>query len=247
MSISIIIPALNEAAHLAATIRSANSSSTTEVIVVDGGSHDATVAVAESTGARVLSTEPGRARQMNAGAKVAKGNIFLFLHADTLLPAQFDQYVKQALAQEKAVAGAFQLGLDGTQRGLRCIEAMANWRSRQWQMPYGDQAIFMRADAFDGVGGFPDLPLMEDFELMRRLRKQGRIVLAPAKVVSSARRWLKLGVIKTTALNQLLIAAYLGGIAPATLTRWYRRETLRETNDSGDANPQVAEKTAINR
>jgi hypothetical protein len=240
MSISIIIPALNEAAHLAATIQSAQSPTTCEVLVIDGGSCDATIAIAEVAGAQVIRTEPGRARQMNAGAKVARGNILLFLHADTRLPRDFDWYVQQALTQEEAVAGAFQLGLDGTQRGLRFIETMANWRSRWWQMPYGDQAIFLRADVFARAGGFPDLPLMEDFELMRRLRKQGRIVLAPVAVVSSARRWLQLGVVKTTAVNQLLIAAYLAGVAPATLVRWYRRERGLNTKPIVETDTEVA-------
>lgn len=240
MSISIIIPALNEAAHLAATIQSAQSPTTCEVLVIDGGSCDATIAIAEAAGARVIRTEAGRARQMNAGAKVARGNILLFLHADTRLPQDFDWYVRQVLTQEKAVAGAFHLGLDGTQRGLRFIETMANWRSRWWQMPYGDQAIFLRADVFARVGGFPDLPLMEDFELMRRLRQQGRIILAPVPVVSSARRWLQLGVIKTTAVNQLLIAAYLAGVAPTTLARWYRRERGLNTKLVVETDTEVA-------
>lgn len=246
MSISIIIPALNEAAHLAATIRSAQSTSTCEVLVVDGGSQDATIAIAEAAGVKVIQTEPGRARQMNTGARMARGNILLFLHADTRLPPDFDWYVRQALMQEKSVAGAFQLGLDRTQRGLRFIEAMANWRSRWWQMPYGDQAIFLRADVFARAGGFPDLPLMEDFELMRRLRQQGRIVLAPVKVLSSARRWLKLGVIRTTALNQFVIAAYLVGVAPARLARWYRRGALLIGNGRDETPPAVVEKI-VNR
>lgn len=221
MDISIIIPALNEASNISATLATTHSDSTAEVIVVDGGSADDTVAVAESFGARVLLTQAGRARQMNAGAAEASGDVLLFLHADTRLPKDFDSYICEALAEPGAIAGAFRLELDGKQQGLRFIEMMANWRSRRLQMPYGDQAIFIRTEVFHRFGGFPQMPLMEDFEMMRRLRKQGRIAVAPATVISSARRWLKLGIFRTTLINQVVIAAYLAGANPERIARWY--------------------------
>ncbi len=229
--ISIVIPALNEAANLAATIISARSDSTAEVIVVDGGSSDATATLAESLGAVVLKTEPGRARQMNAGAQIATGEVLLFLHADTRLPEGFDHHVHRILAQPGTVAGAFLLGLDGPQRGLRVIEWLANWRSRKLQMPYGDQAIFMRADLFREAGGFPEMPLMEDFELVRRFRRQGRIVIAPVRVVSSARRWMSLGIWRTTLINQIVIAAYLAGVSPYRIARWYDSDRERASKE----------------
>ncbi len=221
MDISIIIPALNEAPGLMATLATTRGASTGEVIVVDGGSEDDTVAIAESFGARVLTARAGRACQMNAGATEASGEVLLFLHADTRLPKDFDAYALDALAEPGAIAGAFMLGLDGRQRGLRFIEMMANWRSRKLQMPYGDQAIFMRTDVFHLFGGFPQMPLIEDFEMMRRLRTQGRVVIAQVPVISSARRWLKLGVFRTTLINQMIITAYLAGVAPERIARWY--------------------------
>lgn len=231
MDISIIIPALNEAANLAETLVTMRSFSTVEVIVVDGGSTDDTVIIAESFGAQVLLTQAGRARQMNAGAIEASGEVLLFLHADTRLPKDFDRYINSALAEPDVIAGAFRLELDGAQRGLRLIEKMANWRSHRLQMPYGDQAIFMRTEVFHRFGGFPPMPLMEDFELVRRLRKHGRIFIAPVPVISSARRWLKLGIFKTTCINQIIIAAYLAGASPERISRWYnyRRKSLWET------------------
>jgi rSAM/selenodomain-associated transferase 2 len=224
MDISIIVPALNEAPNLADTLATTQCDSTTEVILVDGGSEDDTVAIAQSFGAQIVMTQAGRARQMNAGAAVASGEILLFLHADTKLPKGFDRHIHHALAEAGAIAGAFRLGLEGAQRGLRFIEMMANWRSLRWQLPYGDQAIFLRAKTFIHAGGFPYIPLMEDFEMIRRLRRQGRIVIAPVPVVSSARRWLKLGVLKTTMINQAVIAAYLCGISSEHIADWYNRD-----------------------
>ena len=224
MDISIIIPALNEAPSLMATLATTRGASTGEVIVVDGGSEDDTVAIAESFGARVLTAQAGRACQMNAGAAEASGEVLMFLHADTRLPKDFDAYILDALAEPGAIAGAFMLGLDRRQRGLRFIEMMANWRSRKLQMPYGDQAIFMRTEVWRRFGGFPLMPLMEDFEMMRRLRRQGRVVIAPVPVISSARRWLKLGVFRTTLINQMIITAYLAGVAPERIVRWYDRQ-----------------------
>jgi len=196
-----------------------------EVIVVDGGSQDSTVQLAQSLGTRVLVARAvGRAGQMNAGAKVATGNIFLFLHADTLLPMGFDTLVRQALEPPGIVAGAFELRIDGSLLGLRLVEYGVKARSRWLQMPYGDQAIFLKAGLFRALGGFPQLPIMEDFELMRRLRCQGCIIILPVPVLTSGRRWQKLGVLKTTLINQIAIAAYLLGVPPKRIARWYHRQ-----------------------
>jgi rSAM/selenodomain-associated transferase 2 len=195
-----------------------------EVIVVDGGSQDDTVQLAQSWGVKVLSAGGDRAGQMNAGALAATGDILLFLHADTCLPTGFDALVRQALNQPKAVAGAFVLRINASLLGLRLIERGVNWRSRWLQMPYGDQAIFLKTEVFHDLGGFPKLPIMEDFELMRHLRRFGRIVIIPTPVLTSGRRWQKLGVLKTTLINQLVIVAYFLGVPPERIVRWYRRK-----------------------
>jgi rSAM/selenodomain-associated transferase 2 len=224
--ISIIIPVLNEANRIKATLVNLENASNVEAIVVDGSSQDETVAIAKSCGVKVLCSPPGRARQMNAGAASATGEILLFLHGDTLLPVGFDRMIRQTLAQDAStinpVAGAFELGIDSQARSLRLIEQMVNMRSRYLQMPYGDQAIFLKTTVFRDIGGFPDLPIMEDFELIRRLQKLGKIEIIPAQVLTSGRRWQKLGVAKTTLLNQLVIFAYFLKVPPATIARWYR-------------------------
>jgi len=221
--ISIIIPVLNEAANLPATLANTQVGVNLEVIVVDGGSQDGTSQLAESLGVKVLSAPAGRACQMNAGAKAATGDILLFLHADTRLPSGFDNLVRKALFAANTAAGAFELRIDASILGIRLIESGVNWRSRWLQMPYGDQAIFLKTEVFHDIGGFPQLPIMEDFELMRRLKRKGRIVIVPVPVMTSGRRWQKLGVLKTTLINQLVIVAYLLGVSPERIVRWYRR------------------------
>lgn len=221
--ISIIIPAINEADHIANTIESIGPGNKKEVIVVDGGSKDHTVEIAKSLGAKVITSAPPRARQMNRGADQATGEILVFLHADTRLPEKFEIVIFNSFKHPKMVAGAFELRMDSSMPGLRLIERLANWRSRCLKMPYGDQAIFISSKVFHEIGGFPDIPIMEDFELIRRLRKQGNIVTVPAPVFTSARRWQNFGILKTTVINQIVIAAYVMGIAPEVIARWYGR------------------------
>lgn len=223
VNISIVIPVLNEANHLANTLRSIQVPEMIEVIVVDGGSQDDTVKIATTLAAYVIQGTPGRAAQMNQGARVASGDILLFLHGDTILPEGFERLIRQTLAQPDVVAGAFELRIDGTQWGLRLVEWGVNWRSRWLQMPYGDQAIFLKASIFHELGGFPELPIMEDFEFLRQLRRLGKIAIAPASVCTSGRRWQRLGILKTTLVNQLVILAYLLRLSPEVIARWYRR------------------------
>jgi rSAM/selenodomain-associated transferase 2/rSAM/selenodomain-associated transferase 1 len=221
--ISVIIPAINEADNIANTIESIGSGDKKEVIVVDGGSNDDTVGIAKSLGARVITSAPQRARQMNRGADQATGDVLVFLHADTRLPEKFEDFIFNSFKQPKMVAGAFELRMDSPIPGLRLIERLANWRSRYLKMPYGDQAIFLSSKLFHYLGGFPDIPIMEDFELVRRLRKQGNIIILPVPVFTSPRRWQNFGILKTTLINQLVIAAYVMGIAPEVIARWYDR------------------------
>ena len=162
---------------------------------------------------------------MNAGAAAASGDILLFLHADTSLPSGFDEYVFRALDREDVCAGAFRLSIEAKGRSFRLIENLVNLRSRVLQMPYGDQAIFVPMRIFHEVGGFPDAPIMEDYELVRRLRRMGRIAITPVAVATSARRWLDRGTWRTTLTNQVCIAAYRLGVPPTHVVRWRRRPT----------------------
>jgi uncharacterized protein len=216
--ISIIVPTLNEEKSLSQWTKGEG-----ELIVVDRGSTDQTVTLAKKLGATVITSEPHRSHQMNQGAAIAQADILLFLHADTQLPDRFLELAQQALAQPNVVAGAFELAIEGNQPGLRWVERGVNWRSRHLQMPYGDQAIFLKATTFRQIGGFAPLPIMEDFDLIKRLQKLGKIAIVPAAVTTSGRRWQKLGVFKTTLINQLVIAAYHLGISPDRLSRLYRK------------------------
>ncbi len=222
-AISIVIPTLNEAENLAETLASTESSVDLEIIVVDGGSSDETLELAKSFGVRLLTTNAGRARQVNAGGLAARGDVLFFLHGDTLLPQGFERYVQDIMGKPGVVAGAFTLGIDGSEFGFRIVEMLANFRSRVLQMPYGDQGIFLRREVFSALGGFPDMVLMEDFVLMQRLRKRGRVAIAPVAVKTSARRWRKLGILKTTLINQAVLLAHFLGSNPERLARWYGR------------------------
>jgi rSAM/selenodomain-associated transferase 2 len=225
--LSIIIPTLNEAENIKAALASTQPSTNVEVIVVDGGSKDKTVEIAKSVGVTVISSIAGRANQMNVGAVAASGDILLFLHADTRLPIGFDVMVRTALAQPGIVAGAFALRIDAEMGSLRLVEWGVNVRSRFLQMPYGDQAIFLTRQIFNEIGGFPELPIMEDFEMMQRLKSLGKIAFIPVPVITSARRWLQKGIWQTTLLNQIIIIAYYLGVSPMRIWSWYRREKLR--------------------
>ena len=221
-SVSVIVPVLHDAARLDRLLARLPGRSRCELVVANGDAGDA--AVGRMRGARPdvvwVESEPGRGRQMNAGAATATGDVLLFLHADTLLPINFLEHIDKLLSREGTSAGAFRLGVDGPGRMLRWVENMANWRSLYCQLPYGDQAIFVKAETFRRAGGFAEIPLMEDFELMRRLRKLGRIELAPVAVRTSARRWRQLGVLRATWSNQLCLLAYLIGISPCRIAAW---------------------------
>ena len=229
--ISVIIPALNEAENLPGTLDAAFAGAPHEVIVADGGSGDETPTVARARGAIVVAAPRGRARQLNAGAAIATGEILLFVHADTRLPAAYGDHVHATLARPEVVAGAFAFALDDDIPGRRWIEWGTNRRARERELPYGDQGLFLTRKQFDRAGGFPDLPLLEDYVLVRRLRRHGRIGLAPAAVVTSARRWRHRGFWQTLLLNQAILAGYHLGISPARLARWYRGPAPRNSGN----------------
>ncbi|MAE67525.1 MAG: glycosyltransferase [Phycisphaeraceae bacterium] len=219
-SISVIIPTLNEGPRLGGLLSGLAGSGVHEVIVADGESTDDTVDIARAHGARIVTGAPGRGRQMNAGAEVAAGETLLFLHADTAMPDGFELAVEQVLSRQGVVAGAFRLRVDAPQWTYRMAEGLVQWRSRSLQMPYGDQALFIRARRFREIGGYRPIPIMEDYELVRRLRRSGRIGIADAEVVTSARRWQRNGFWRTAGVNQVCMVAYLLGVSPDRLARW---------------------------
>ena len=222
MRVSVIIPALNEEARIGAAIDSAFAAGAQEVIVSDGGSDDATLSVAGEHRARVLQCERVRARQLNAGAAASAGDILVFLHADTLLPSGAAAAIADALAGG-AVFGGLRLRFLERSWRLRYVETMVNFRTRLTRAPWGDQAQFTSHAHFDAAGGYPDFPLMEDYELARRMKRLGRTVLLPLAVRTSGRRFLERGVVRTSILNWLIVAAYHAGVSPARLARWYRK------------------------
>jgi uncharacterized protein len=225
--ISVIIPTLNEAHVLAATLETVSESENVEIIIADGGSSDETMEMVRTYNVRSLQVPACRAAQMNAGAKEASGDILLFLHADTRLPRRWAYHVRSELDKPLVAGGAFTLKLDENALWSEIIERLANMRSRRLHMPYGDQAIFMTARLFHKMGGFAELPIMEDFEFMRRLRKWGRISVIPEPVVTSARRWRESGVWWTTAINQAVIIGYFLGVSPHLLARLYHFKSRR--------------------
>jgi rSAM/selenodomain-associated transferase 2 len=226
-SVSIILPVLNEEsrifealAALEPEVRMQNA----EVIVVDGGSRDRTAEIVRGVDfARLLaSVGANRGRQMNQGARVATGEILLFLHADVQLPPQALGAIKQALANERTPGGCFQIRFpDGTTPSLNLVAWGINLRTRLFRTATGDQAIFVRRHIFDEIGGYETFPLMEDVELFRRIKQRGRVAVLAEPVEISPRRWLKYGVWRTVLLMYLLRAGYWLGIPPATLKRFF--------------------------
>ena len=222
MRVSIVIPALDEAerieAHLTALAGLRQRGG--EIIVVDGGSSDGTAEKARGFADCVLDAPRGRAIQMNAGAGVARGEILLFLHADTQLPPEGDRLVAEAI-QQGATWGRFDVRIEGDHPMLRIVARSMNWRSRLTGIATGDQAIFVRRDIFEGVGGFPDIPLMEDIALSCALRRLARPVCLPTPVTTSGRRWEKRGVVRTILTMWRLRLAYFLGADPQRLAAAY--------------------------
>ncbi|MBI9084223.1 MAG: TIGR04283 family arsenosugar biosynthesis glycosyltransferase [Desulfobacterales bacterium] len=235
---SIIVPVLNEAytinrtlAHLENRTRGKDC----EVLVVDGHPRATTLRVIDYPWAIRLASPPGRGGQMARGAARAQGDILLFLHADTHLPEGALAAIDRSMTHKGVVGGAFDLTIDAPGPAYRIIEAMANRRSRLTRIPYGDQAIFLDRAFYERIGGFQDLPLMEDVALMRRVKKAGgTIILLPQRVVTSARRWKSEGVVYGTWRNWTLVTLYLLGVPPSRLVRLYgtRKETRTDKKEA---------------
>lgn len=218
--VSVIIPALNEEGWIAGAVRAAHDPEA-EIIVADGESRDTTAAKAAREGARVVHCRAGRARQQNSGAAAALGAILLFVHADTRVPPGYPAEIFETLMDRRVALGAFSFRTDGRSELMRLVEAGANLRSRALGLPYGDQGLFVRREMFQRAGGFPETAIAEDLNLVRRLRRLGRIRTARRHAVTSARRWQARGVLRTTWTNQLVLAGLALGISQATLARIY--------------------------
>ena len=218
-SLSIIVPALNEAHSIARCLNSLSRfrERGCEVVIVDGGSDDKTLEIAEPFADQVLSAPRGRAKQMNAGAALARADTYLFLHADSLLPKDADTQISRELGQTKRVWGRFDLRIDSPHPILSLIALMINLRTRMSGIATGDQAIFVRREAFKAVGGYPDIPLMEDIALSKALRAQSRPISIARKVITSARRWETNGIYRTVFLMWRLRLAYFLGADPHRL------------------------------
>lgn len=222
MSISVVIPALDEAERIERTLEAARQPGA-ELLVVDGGSRDETVARARRAGATVLHSAPGRARQLEAGARAAEGDVLLFLHADTLLPAGWARAVAQALADPDVAGGAFAFAFDERGPGLRVVELGARLRCRWLGLPYGDQGLFLRRKLLREIGGVPQAPILEDLDLVHAIRARGRLALLDLPAITSARRYREAGCLRTMLRNWLALAGYGLGVDRARLASWTGR------------------------
>ncbi len=213
---------LNEAATIAGTLDALRRGAPdAEILVVDCGSIDASAAIARPLCDLLIGSSRGRARQMNAGALASHGDALAFVHADTIVPATFAADIASALSDPAVAGGRFDVELDARALPYRIIGAMISIRSRISRTATGDQAIFVRRDVFDRLGGFPDLDLCEDLEFSRRLKRAGRVACLRTRVTTSARRWTRDGVVRTVVRMWLIRAMYLMGVPPARLKRIY--------------------------
>jgi rSAM/selenodomain-associated transferase 2 len=226
VTFSIIVPALHESdkinslvEHLEGLERSRDA----EMIVVDGNPNGDTIQAIGSDRVKKMVAPKGRARQMNAGASMAKGEILIFLHADTELPCNALKSINSAMAQGRYVGGALQLDFNSEKIRFRMLARLASLRCLLTRIPYGDQAIFIERDYFSALGGYKDIPIMEDVELMRRIKRKGdKICIVPEKVKTSPRRWEQEGFVYVNVRNAILFASYMLGVSPEKLASFYK-------------------------
>lgn len=228
LSFSFIVPVLNEAPRINVMVRHLRELSQhheCEIIIVDGDSGETTLRCVQEQEVKKIVSPNGRGRQMNRGASAAGGDVLLFLHADTELPAGAPDLISAVLDEPACGGGAFALGIKSDRPVFRLIERMVSFRSGITNIPYGDQAIFIRREVFEKLGGYREIPIMEDVELMRRMKRSGyRVRIIPEKVQTSPRRWESEGVLYCTLRNWTLMILYLLGWSPESLARYYYPE-----------------------
>jgi rSAM/selenodomain-associated transferase 2 len=221
--ITVIIPVLNETNILRRTLGQFHLTDNEELIVVDGGSTDDTVSVAREFTDKVFTAKTGRALVMNFGAKNAQGDILLFLHADCILPDNAFMLIREVLSNKNIAAGAFALRIDDSRMRFRIIEMFSNLRAELSSLIYGDQGMFIRKETFKSIGGFADIPLMEDIEISLRLKKTGKIVFVKPPIKASPRRWLDEGIVYTTLRDWINAFSYTFlKVSPGRLIKYYR-------------------------
>jgi rSAM/selenodomain-associated transferase 2 len=240
VKIAVVVPALDEADRIGEAVASAldgcehaglpgsdrshePGASGIEVIVVDGGSRDGTAQRAAAAGARVLTSARGRARQLGVGVRASRADVMLFLHADTRLPRGYDRAIAAALEDPLTVGGAFRFRFDRTTASLRVIEWGVRLRVLLFQLPYGDQAVFVRRSVLDALGGVPQVPIMEDLDLVKGMKRHGRVARVPLAAVTSARRYQARGPLRTMLRHWLAAGAWALGIDRARIAAWYAR------------------------
>lgn len=224
--LTVVIPVLADADAAERLTAQIGADPAVEVIIVDGGHDERLASIAGARAqTRLIQTAPGRARQMNAGARIANGEWLLFLHADSSLPIGWQSALSSV--DSHAIGGWFRFALDDAAWQARVIERLVAWRVRRLRLPYGDQGLFVRRDAFQSLGGFREQPLLEDVEFVRRLVAAGPVAEVPLPLTTSARRWRHDGWLRRSARNTAIVSLYFAGVAPETLARWYghaRRE-----------------------
>jgi len=221
MNISVIVPVLNEEKTIAASLQALLTLTPYEIIIADGGSADRTLELAGPFPVKVISSERGRGRQMNRGAAEARGDVLLFLHADTRLPASALNDIDAALNEPRYVGGRFDVELAGDHWLLPLVGRLISYRSRLSKVATGDQALFVRREVFERMGGFPDMPLLEDIAFCRTLKRLGDVACLRSRVVTSARRWEVDGVWRTIFTMWIIKLLYFAGVSPARLKQFY--------------------------